>query len=363
LDELCQFLGAADIDITPYLGAEQIVSGTLVYALGAGKAVISTPYSYAQEVLAEGRGRIVPFEDCDAIAREVGWLLDHEVERQAIRKKAYWFTRNAVWGEVACRYLYVFHEVQQHPAVRRTEITARPTDPTSVLYTVPDLDLNHLQMLTDDVGILQHADFSVPDRQHGYCTDDNACALICAMQAYGLTQSTDLLGMASTYLSFLRHAYNHSTDRFRNFMPYLLSACDIYAAQSRLEGFGMLQVEANACGVPVIGIEAMAIEEAMVHAETALLAKIAQEIRIGEAVLGEDQGFPNSHQVVFPNLRTADYQASIHDIADYLLQLMRDASLRQQMGEAGRLRVVELYDYRIVAQQLLGILARRLGMS
>lgn len=125
----------------------------------------------------------------------------------------------------------------------------------------------------------------------------------------------------------------------------------------------MIQVEANACGVPIIGIDAMAIRETMVHGETALLAKIAQEIRIGEAVLGEDQGFPNSHRVVFPNLRTADYRASIHDIADYLLQLMRDAPLRQRMGEAGRQRVVEHYDYRIVAQQLLDILARRLGAS
>jgi glycosyltransferase involved in cell wall biosynthesis len=124
----------------------------------------------------------------------------------------------------------------------------------------------------------------------------------------------------------------------------------------------MIQVEANACGVPVIGIDAMAIRETMVHNETALLAKVAQEIRIGEAILGEDQGFPESHRVIFPNLRTADFRASVHDIADYLLQLMRDGQLRQRMGEAGRRRVVERYDYRIVAQRLLDILAQRLGI-
>lgn len=167
----------------------------------------------------------------------------------------------------------------------------------------------------------------------------------------------------ATHLGIDRNVVFATNVVSRNFMPYLLSACDIYAAPSRLEGFGMIQVEANACGVPVIGIDAMAIRETMVHGETALLAKIAQEIRIGEAVLGEDQGFPNSHRVVFPNLRTADYRASIHDIADYLLQLMRDTPLRQRMGEAGRRRAVEHYDYRIVAQQFLDILARRLGMT
>jgi glycosyltransferase involved in cell wall biosynthesis len=113
----------------------------------------------------------------------------------------------------------------------------------------------------------------------------------------------------------------------------------------------------------VIGINAMAIQETMVHGETAFLAKVAQEIRIGEAVLGEDQGFPERHRVVFPNLRTADYRASVHDIADYLLQLMRDKPLCQRMGEAGRRRVVEHYDYRIVAQRLLDILSQRLGIS
>ena len=219
LEELCQFFGAADIYITPYLGAEQIVSGTLIYALGAGKAVVSTPYSYAQEMLAEGRGRIVPFSDPDAIAREVGWLLDHETERQAMRKRAYMFTRNAVWSEVARAYLEVFREVRQHPLVRHAS-KARPASKTLVLYAVPELKTDHLRSLTDDVGALQHARYTVPDRSHGYCTDDNARALIFALRAYRLTQAPELLEMATTYLSFLQHAYNHAEGRFRNFMTY-----------------------------------------------------------------------------------------------------------------------------------------------
>lgn len=149
----------------------------------------------------------------------------------------------------------------------------------------------------------------------------------------------------------------------RNFMPYLLAACDIYAAPSRLEGFGMLHVEANACGRPVIALNAMAFQDTMVHGETALLAGVAQEIRIGEAVLGVDHGFEDGHRVVFPHLRTADYRASVHDVAQHLLTLMRDAELRRAMGEAGRRRIVELFDYRQVAKRFVEIVRRRLDIE
>lgn len=149
----------------------------------------------------------------------------------------------------------------------------------------------------------------------------------------------------------------------RNFMPYLLASCDIYAAPSRLEGFGMIQVEANACGKPVIAVNAMAFLDTMVHGETALLAGVAQEVKIGDAVLGEDHGFEDGHRITFPSLKTADYRASVQDIAEHLLTLMRDSDLRQQMGEAGRKRVVELFDYRQVAKRFLKLMADRLGIS
>ena len=149
----------------------------------------------------------------------------------------------------------------------------------------------------------------------------------------------------------------------RNFMPYLLAACDIYAAPSRLEGFGMIQVEANACAKPVIALKAMAFLDTMVHGKTAFLAGVAQEIRIGEAVLGEDHGFENGQRVVFPHLRTADYRASVHDIAEYLLKLMRDENLRKSMGEAGRERVAALFDYRQVAKQFTRIIQERLHIE
>jgi glycosyltransferase involved in cell wall biosynthesis len=146
-------------------------------------------------------------------------------------------------------------------------------------------------------------------------------------------------------------------------MPYLLSACDIYAAPSRLEGFGMIQVEANACEKPVIAIDAMAFRDTMVHGETAFLAKVAEERKITEANYGEGHDYEKSRRIVFPNPRTAEYRASVPDIAKYLLLLMRDSALRQRMGEAGRKRVVDLFDYRQVARQFVEIVSERLGIQ
>jgi glycosyltransferase involved in cell wall biosynthesis len=149
----------------------------------------------------------------------------------------------------------------------------------------------------------------------------------------------------------------------RDFMPYLLAACDIYAAPSRLEGFGMIQVEANACGKPVIGINAMGMLDTMVHGETAFLAGVAQEIRMHEAVVGDESGYQAGHRVVFKSPRIVDYRASVHDIANYLMDLMQDAELRRRMGEAGRKRAVENYHYRIVARQFTKTVAEKLGIS
>ena len=149
----------------------------------------------------------------------------------------------------------------------------------------------------------------------------------------------------------------------QNFMPYLLSACDIYAAPSRLEGFGMIQVEANACEKPVIAIDAMAFRDTMVHGETAFLAKVAEERKITEAIYGEGHDYEKSHRIVFPNPRTAEYRGSVPDIARYLRLLMQDSALRRRMGEAGRKRVVELFDYRRVARQFVEIVSDRLVSS
>ena len=149
----------------------------------------------------------------------------------------------------------------------------------------------------------------------------------------------------------------------RNFMPYLIGACDIYAAPSRLEGFGMPQVEAGACGKPVISIKAMGMLDTMVDGETALLAKVAQKIVVNEVTLGGESGFEDKHKVVFTQPRTVDYRASVDDIARYLMQLMTDPALREKMGAAGRKRVVEHFDYRVVAKRFVQIMHDRLGIN
>ena len=148
----------------------------------------------------------------------------------------------------------------------------------------------------------------------------------------------------------------------RNFMPYLIGACDIYAAPSRLEGFGMPQVEAGACEKPVVSIKAMALLDTLVHGETAFLADIAQEVVIRETVLGDESGYEKDHRVVFNSPRTVDYRASVHDIADYLMKLMTEPELRLKMGKAARKRVVENYDYRIVAKKFIQIISDRLDI-
>ncbi|HUT58819.1 MAG TPA: glycosyltransferase family 4 protein [Phycisphaerae bacterium] len=187
---------------------------------------------------------------------------------------------------------------------------------------------------------------------------------VCKVWPQPRTEEQNLHDMQlATHLGIEKNVVFTASKVSRIFMPYLMAACDVYAAPSRLEGFGMPQVEAGACGKPVIGIKAMAMLDTLVHGKTAFLASVAQEVRVKEATLGEDEGYEAGHRVVFQRPRTADYRASVHEIADYLLKLMRDRELRQTMGLAGRQRVVEHYDYRVVAKRFLQIVAERLEIS
>jgi len=147
----------------------------------------------------------------------------------------------------------------------------------------------------------------------------------------------------------------------RNFMPYLIGACDIYAAP-RLEGFGMPQVEAGACGKPVLSIKAMGMLDTLVHGETAFLVNIAQRIVTNDVILGDESGFEENHKVIFKVPRTVDYRANVQDIARYLMILMTDRPLREKMGKAGRERVVKNFDYRVVAKRFVQIIGDRLGI-
>ena len=216
---LLDFVSAADVVVTPYHSREQIVSGVLSYALGSGKAIVSTPYWYAEEMLADGRGRLVPFRDPAAMAKEIIALLDDDVARNTMRKRAYMSARPMVWKEVAARYFKLLRDVRRERGVRTHGYRALPAQATT--YELPYPKLDHLRVLTDDTGIMQHARFDIPDRDHGYCTDDNARALIVVLHAqHVLPDSDNLFEPAHRYLGFLQQALNPENGRFRNFMSY-----------------------------------------------------------------------------------------------------------------------------------------------
>lgn len=218
LEELIEFIGAADIYLTPYLNEAQITSGTLAYTLGAGKAIISTPYWYAQEMLSDGRGMLFPFRDHKALAEQVINLLDNEADRHAMRKRAYKFGRAMIWSEVAQRYMESFElaRIERRHYIPPGFI-ARALD--KYPGELPPLKLDHLDRLTDYTGIFQHALFTVPNYSHGYTTDDNARALLVSILLDKLG-SNKSLELASRYLAFLGFAFNDQTKRFRNFMDY-----------------------------------------------------------------------------------------------------------------------------------------------
>jgi len=217
LAELCQFIGACDIYITPYLSREQIVSGTLAYALGMGKAVISTPYWYAEEMLQEGRGKLVDFGDIKGLQQAIIDLIENEIERHQMRKKAYEFGRSMTWKNVAREYIKALGEIRGPYQLRleSTSLKGRfiPQD------TIPEIKLDHLFRLTDETGIIQHSIYGIPDRQHGYSTDDIARALVVVLMAYDQIKDENFLKLANIYMAFLRHA-QLANGRFHNFMSY-----------------------------------------------------------------------------------------------------------------------------------------------
>jgi starch synthase len=187
---------------------------------------------------------------------------------------------------------------------------------------------------------------------------------VCKVWPQPRTEQQNLIDLQlATQLGIEKNVVYSTNVVSRNFMPYLLAACDIYASPSRLEGFGMIQVEAAACGKPVIGIKAMGMLDTMVHGQNAFLASVAQEVRLRETTLDRESGHEAGHRVVFKAARTVDYRASVHDIANYLMNLMTDAELRKRMGEAGRKRALEHFDYRVIAKRFVGLVSEKLGIS
>lgn len=220
LENLTEFIGAADLYITPYLNEAQITSGTLAYTFGAGKVVVSTPYWHAAELLAEDRGVLVPFGDAPAIAREVIGLLRDDTRRHAIRKNAYKLGREMVWSNVARLYMRSFELSRiEGTAQSRKPLAAKTLDQKP--RELPESKLNHLSRMTDSTGIFQHAIFSVPNFSQGYCTDDNARAFILAVLLSELGEEPEhVRTLATTYAAFLHHAFDAKTKRFHNHLSF-----------------------------------------------------------------------------------------------------------------------------------------------
>ncbi len=215
---LLDFISMCDVYVTPYLNEAQMTSGTLAYSFGLGKAVVSTPYWHAKELLGDGNGILVPFGDAKAISTEVSALLTNEPRRHAMRKRAYSASRSMTWPEAAKRYLAAFEAARE----QALPVISLPLPIVAAIreHDIPKMQLGHFHSLCDSTGILQHAVHSVPDRAHGYCVDDNARALLfaSALPNSGEVQLAD--ARTASFAAFIQHAWNPDTRRFRNFMSY-----------------------------------------------------------------------------------------------------------------------------------------------
>jgi glycosyltransferase involved in cell wall biosynthesis len=220
-EELVEHVGAADIYITPYRQEAQVVSGTLAIALGAGKAIISTPYWHARELLAGNRGVIVPFDNPEAIAQATLKLLDSDAERHAMRKRAYLYSRETIWQKTAHAYMTSFQRARID-RMSRPRPAARDISAPETLNALPKINTAHLRSMTDDTGMLQHAIFTLPNNAEGYTTDDNARALIVStlLECLHLSGRDETATLSHRYLAFLWLAFHRESGRFRNFLSY-----------------------------------------------------------------------------------------------------------------------------------------------
>lgn len=213
-EQLIEFLLMSDYYITPYPNKEQISSGTLSFALGCGKAIVATPYWYAEELLADGRGLLAEFNNSEDMANKLERFLSSEVETIQFRKKAYQFGRKMVWREIAHQYAKIFQMAAE------SGVSSRSLRKATTALIVPELNLTHLKRMTDETGLYQHCIYSIPWREHGYTTDDNARALRFIIRYYSQYKDESVLPLAYIYLSFLHSSFNKEKRRFRNILSY-----------------------------------------------------------------------------------------------------------------------------------------------
>ena len=219
LETLTKFLQSAHVYITPYISKEQITSGTLAYALGCGVATVSTPYWYAEELLSGNRGKIVPFYDYEAMAKVISELLKNKKDRKNMRRLAYNHGRSMIWSKVAGEYINAAISTLEQWNQKSHQFNTESED-LKIFEVLPEIQLEHLKILTDSTGIFQHAIFSAPNWFHGYCTDDNARALIVVCKYYDLFKDKTVMPFITKYFSFLFYAFNQNNNYFRNFMSF-----------------------------------------------------------------------------------------------------------------------------------------------
>lgn len=219
-DELVNYLSAADIYITPYVNEAQSTSGTLSYAVGAGAAVLSTPYWHASELLADNRGKFFQFKDYEQLGWLVTGLLDNPEELSQIRSNAYNHGLTTRWPIIGAQYISMAKNALARPVLKQ-HAKKRIIDPE----LIPPFSLNHVKRLTDDTGIVQHAKYGIPNLKEGYCLDDNSRALIMALMAFKQNKSKEALDLLPIYLSFI-HYMQRDDGNFRNFLHFNRSYMD-----------------------------------------------------------------------------------------------------------------------------------------
>ncbi|MDB5008044.1 MAG: hypothetical protein JWP45_2437 [Mucilaginibacter sp.] len=214
-EELVNYLAAADIYVTPYLNEAQITSGTLSYAVGAGAAVVSTPYWHATELLANNRGRLFDFKNADALADNVIELLDQERVLKELKQNAYDYGLHLRWPVIGAEYIKAAQEATSLHDFSEKILKNSIVDPE----IMPKFNLTHVLRLTDDTGIVQHAKYGIPNLKEGYCLDDNARALIMALMAYQRSKSKEAFELLPIYLSYI-HYMQTEDGNFRNFLSF-----------------------------------------------------------------------------------------------------------------------------------------------
>ncbi len=223
--QLFEYLSASDIYITPYLNEAQITSGTLAYAVGAGSAVISTPYWHAQELLDEGRGRLFDFKDSSQLSQIIKELLGDPKKINDLREKAYEYGKKIRWPIIGKQYLSLADYL-----AGSWDSELKLKKPPIHIPMLPVYNLAHVKRLTDDTGIVQHAKYGVPNLKEGYCLDDNSRALLMALMAYRQNKDQEALDLIPIYLSFI-HYLQRDNGNFGNFLSFSRQFLDEYGSE------------------------------------------------------------------------------------------------------------------------------------